>query len=801
VSARVVARTVPLALLILSHVVSRVGGAQTSADARVEAILAKLTLEQKIDLIGGVDPMFIREVPSAGWPQLKMSDGPLGVRTWGPTTGYAAGIALAAAWDPELAQRVGASIGRDARARGVHFLLGPGVNIYRAPMNGRNFEYFGEDPFLAARTTVGYITGVQGQGVIATVKHFAANNSEYDRHRLSSDMDERTLREIYLPAFEAAVREAHVGAIMDSYNLLNGVHLTQNAWLNDSIAKHEWGFDGIMMSDWDATYDGVAAANAGLDLEMPWGKFMNRATLLPAVQQGTVTTATIDDKVRRILRTAIRFGFLDHDQTDLGIPAYSRAASEVALQSARESIVLLKNDGNALPLDATRARTIAVIGPDAWPARASAGGSATIESFAPVSILQGITDYLGDSGHVLYVRGLPSAMDLYENTVFHVDTAPNVVQEPLLPRDVMTTTRWAASFTPDRSGMHLVLVEGDCAYRLTIDDALVYEERDQEGHTPHWVELPLTAGRPVHVQLAFTPRGRTVRAGLGIRSMATLVDPEAARIASRADAAIVAVGFDPSTEGEGTDRTFALPFGQDALIEAVAAANKRTVVTVTAGGNVAMDPWIDHVPAVLHTWYPGQEGGTAVAQVLFGATDPEGRLPVSFERRWEDNPTHDSYYPTSGVGTAEPHVTYSEGVFVGYRYYVGASTKPRFPFGYGLSYTTFAFSHLAATPRGVSFDVTNTGAHAGAAVAEVYIGDPSARVKRPAKELKGFKKVRLAPGETRHVELPLDARAFAYWDIKARRWRTDPGRFVVYLGDSSENTPLTATVMVSASSR
>jgi beta-glucosidase len=283
--------------------------------------------------------------------------------------------------------------------------------------------------------------------------------------------------------------------------------------------------------------------------------------------------------------------------------------------------------------------------------------------------------------------------------------------------------------------------------------------------------------------------------------MATLVDPEVARMASAADAAIVSVGFDPSTEGEGTDRTFALPWGQDALIAAVAAANKRTIVTVTAGGNVAMDPWIDRVPAVLHTWYPGQEGGTAVAEVLFGATNPEGRLPVSFERRWEDNPTHDSYYPTSGVGTAEPHVAYKEGVFVGYRYYVGATTKPRFPFGYGLSYTTFTFSHLVATPQRVSFDVTNTGARAGAEVAELYIGDPSARVKRPAKELKGFKKVRLAPGETRHVELALDARSFAYWDMKAHRWRTDPGQFVMYVGDSSENTPLTATLMVKEGSR
>ena len=289
-------------------------------DQRVDAMIAKLTLEQKLELIGGLDSMFIRAEPSAGFPTLKMSDGPEGVRTWGPDTAYAGGIALAAAWDPNLANQMGQSIAKDARARGVHFLLGPGVNIYRAPMNGRNFEYLGEDPFLSGQTAAAYIRGVQSEGVIATVKHFAANNEEYDRHNVSSDMDERTLREIYLPAFETAVHEGHVGAVMNSYNLLNGVHATQNTHLNLDILKGEWKFDGILMSDWDATYSAVGAANGGLDLEMPSGKFMNPKNLLPAVKSGQVTEATIDEKLRRIFRTAIRFGFLDRDQTDPEIP-------------------------------------------------------------------------------------------------------------------------------------------------------------------------------------------------------------------------------------------------------------------------------------------------------------------------------------------------------------------------------------------------------------------------------------------------------------------------------------------------
>ena len=289
-----------------------------NTETRVETLLKQLTLDEKIDLIGGVDDFYIRGIRHIGLPTLKMADGPFGVRNYGPSTTLG-GIGLAAAWDPELARRVGETIGQDARARGVHFMLGPGVNIYRAPMCGRNFEYFGEDPYLASRTAVAYIQGMQSQGVSATIKHFMGNNQEFLRHDADSVIDERTMREIYLPTFEAAVREAHVGAIMDSYNFVNGEHSTQNGFINNQIAKKDWGFDGIIMSDWDSSYDGVAEANGGLDLEMPAGRFMNRATLLPAIKAGTVSEATIDDKVRRILRTAIRFGWLDRDQTDLSI--------------------------------------------------------------------------------------------------------------------------------------------------------------------------------------------------------------------------------------------------------------------------------------------------------------------------------------------------------------------------------------------------------------------------------------------------------------------------------------------------
>src|SRR6267142_6840709 len=395
-----------------------ISSSQTEIEARVDSILKQMTIEEKIDLLGGVDDFYVRGVPRLGVPRFKMADGPLGVRNDGPATTMAGGIALAATWNPELAERVGAEIGRDARAKGVHFLLGPGVNIYRAPMNGRNFEYLGEDPFLASRIAVGYIKGVQGQGVSATIKHFLGNNSEFDRHNSDSIIDERTMREIYLPVFEAAVKEAHVGAIMDSYNLTNGAHMSQNKYLLTDVVRKEWGFDGVMMSDWGATYDGIEAANGGQDLEMPSGAFMNRKNLLPAIEQGKVSMATIDDKVRHILTTAVRFGWLDRDQTDWSVPRYNQQGRQAALNAAREGLVLLKNAGKLLPLSKGKIKSILVVGPDAYPAVPVGGGSARVEPFSAVSYFEGLSNYLGPDVQVHYARGMPSFAEMAEATSF-----------------------------------------------------------------------------------------------------------------------------------------------------------------------------------------------------------------------------------------------------------------------------------------------------------------------------------------------------------------------------------------------
>ena len=816
--------------------------------ARIDSLVQSMTLEQKLDYIGGTG-FAIRAVPSLNLPAIEMSDGPYGTRSNAgfPSTTYSAGIGLAASWDRELAAMVGAGIGRDARARGVHFMLGPGVNIYRSPRNGRNFEYFGEDPFLAANIAVGYIEGMQQQGVSATIKHFLGNNSEFLRHDSDSVIDERALREIYLPTFEAAVKVARVGAIMDSYNLINGAHATQNGYFNTEIVRKEWGFPGIMMSDWDATYDGIAAANNGLDIEMPTGKFMNRATLLPAVRNGAVSQATIDEKIRHILATAMAFGWLDvgHDQFDPSISTVDSRNKEIALRSARESAVLLKNDADTLPLDRNKLKTLLVVGPDAYPGYPVGGGSAGVVPFHEVSILEGFTSALGGSVNVLYDRGLPSLGELARSTSYARDNAgtqPGLKLETFLNQDLsgqpFTTRtietldtgggrRSGGGFGDDPtammqhfnssdhrvshrisgfyiaavSGSYILAVQSDgenAGKRVFVDDKLVVDGWNLVRAVQPSVTVPLSAGPHRLVVEQWQGNPFYGRLALAIADANKIVTPHALAMAAKADAVIVAAGQSPDSESEGGDRSFSLPYGQDQLINAMAAVNPHTIVTITAGGNVDSTAWIDHVPALLQNWYNGQEGGTALAEIILGQVNPSGRLPVTFERRAEDNPTFNNYYPEGG----SKRVLYKEGIFVGYRGYEHNNTQPLFPFGYGLSYTSFSFSNLRVVPEfnsaephvTVFFDVKNTGTRAGAAVGEVYVGEDHPSVPRPLHELKGFERVQLNAGETRHVSVTLDPRAFSFYDVESKSWKINSGSFTISVGDNVQHLPLRATV-------
>lgn len=851
--------TVFLTLAVLSFAIFDFAQQQPLADGdrRVESLLSQLTLDEKLDMLGGVDRFNTRGVPRLGIPSFKMADGPIGVRNYGPATTMAGGIALAATWDPALAEKVGATLGADARAKGVHFLLGPGVNIYRAPNNGRNFEYFGEDPWLASRIAVAYIKGVQSEHVSATIKHFLGNNSEFDRHNTDSVIDERALREIYLPVFEAAVKEAHVGAVMDSYNLMNGAHMTQNGRMNVDVLKKEFAFDGVLMSDWSATYDGVAAANAGLDLEMPSARFMTRDALAAAIQRGDVSVATIDDKIRRLLRLAVRFRWLDGDQTVLSIPRYNLEGREVALQAAREGMVLLKNEAEptaaasaaqarkVLPLDKSRISSIAVIGPDAYPAVPVGGGSAHVEPFHAISFLEGIANYLGSGVRTYYQRGIPELADDFRPANFFTDASgshsgfaaeyfstPDLKGQPestgtvlsqrtiqgdnLAPIQSWSSLRYSGYFMPKAAGEYDAVVQcpgEDCRFRLYINDNLALDAWDHALYslnTAHFTvnAIDISAQKIVLEHKRSRAGTAPPRVRLGIVEESSIVDPQAIALAKQANAAIVCVGFDSETEGEGSDRAFELPPGQEELIRAVAAVNPRTIVVITSGGAVDMRRWLDRVQGVIEAWYPGQEGGTALAEILFGAVNPSGRLPVTFERAPEDNPAHDNYYPQPGTNRVE----YKEGVFTGYRGFQNAiaapanSThtfaKPLFPFGFGLSYSSFRYANLAVSSGEISmggvrstfwhlsFDVMNTGVRSGADVTEIFITPKKADGSIPLEQLKGFARTELKPGETRHVSVSLggwippesiNARVFSTWDEQSRSWRSDPAAYEVLL--------------------
>jgi beta-glucosidase len=806
---------------------------------RVETLVKSMTLEQKIDFIGGTG-FAVRAVPGLKIPPLEMSDGPYGVRSNAgfPSTTYAAGISLAASWDRQLAADVGAGIGRDARARGVNYMLGPGVNIYRSPRNGRNFEYFGEDPFLASAIAVGYITGMQAQGVSSTVKHYLGNNSEFLRHDSDTLIDERTAREIYLPAFEAAVKQAHVGAVMDSYNLINGQHATQNSYFNIDVLRKDWGFTGTLMSDWDATYDAVGAANGGLDIEMPTGKFMNYKSLKPAVDAGKVTPATIDDKVRHILTTAVEFGWLDRDQRDIGESFVDARNTATALQGAREGAVLLKNEGSILPLNKAAVKSILVVGPDAYPAVPVGGGSAGVVPFQSTSALLGLANELGEGTAVLYDRGVPTMDDVVSGTkwstaaskgeagvtfeaydsadlsgsvktsrVSHMkveglslklllddmEHAMEIFMAPPKPQSHRLTGYFDA---PDAGKYVLVLEDAGegSGSRIFVDGKMILDNWELAREYQPYVTLDFTQGAHKVVVEQYSKGILGGHLAMGILPASQLVNRRAVELASHADVVLVEAGFATESESEGGDRTFALPYGQDELINAMTQANPKTIVAVTSGGNVDSRAWLAKVPALLETWYGGQAGGRALAEIVFGDVNPSGHLPATFERNPEDNPTFANYYPEAG----KKSVAYKEGIFLGYRGYEKNKTQPLFPFGFGLSYTTFSFANLKVTPDAgastatATFDITNTGSRAGAEVAQLYVSEVHPKVERPAHELKGFERVNLQPGETRHVSIKLDERAFSYYDVAAKNWRVGSDNFVVSVGDSVANLPLTA---------
>ena len=789
---------------------------QAAVENRVERLLSQLTSDEKISLLAGdgFDGMSTIAIPRLGIPKLVMADGPQGIRAHGPACSFPSGIALAATWDPRLAMLYGGALGREARARGIHIQLAPGLNIARTPLNGRNFEYYGEDPYLTGEMAANWIKGLQSQGVIATAKHFVGNDEEWRRMEIETLMDEQTLREIYLEPFQKAVQQGGAWAVMSAYNKLNGYPSTENDRLQNGILKGEWKFPGVIMSDWWATQSADAIAK-GLDLEMPMEYRVTKESVTKALQDKSLSMERIDDAVRRLLRMMISMGFLERKQERRDLPLDSPASQALALEVATKSIVLLKNSPTLLPLDKNHLKRIVVYGPNAQDTPAVGGGSGGVIPFRKVSFLEGIRNALPKKTQVFYAPmpmthsfSLSDFLDFTQPVILparivkirrlisvtgeHITRISTSKQNrialswsphsppPNIPKGEEGRVIWDAEIEIPENGNYELLAEGHPEIRLG----------DKEVGNPESYVLSAKKGDHLPLRVTASEVGR----GNGRVSLSIVTVPEEATgtfPAKGADAAIVCVGLNPDVEGEGYDRGFALPVNQQRLIKEVSAANPHTIVVLSGGAAVDMRPWIEGVPSVLQTWYLGQSAGTALAAILFGDENPSGHLPCTFDRAIEENPTFHDYPGSFEKGKEWPEVNYREGIFYGYRGYDRSGLEPLFPFGHGLSYTDFSIASMSALTDAdgyrITLDVSNTGIRPGATVVQLYLSLPGESTPRPLRELKGFLRVELKPGETQKITIPLPLASLLYWHPKQNCWVAPQGLVKLQAGFSERD--------------
>ncbi|MFC4502311.1 MULTISPECIES: glycoside hydrolase family 3 protein [Streptomyces] len=803
-------------------------------EAAVEAALGKLDLDAKARLLAGQDMWSLPELPEIGLRSLVMSDGPVGVRgvRWtadDPSVALPSPTALAATWDPELARRAGVLLAQEARRKGVDVLLAPTVNLHRSPLGGRHFEAYSEDPYLTGRIGTGYVTGVQEGGVGTTVKHFVANDAETDRFTVNNLVGERALRELYLAPFEAIVEHARPWGIMTAYNSVNGPTMTEHHQLVNEVLRGEWGFDGYNVSDWMAARDTVGALRGGLDVAMPGPRTVYGPALAQAVRDGLLEESEVDEAVRRVLRLAARVGALADAEPAVPEPPAPVDGAALARELARRAFVLVRNENAALPL---KPGTVALIGAAARDARILGGGSATVFPDQVVSPLDGLTAALPD-GTLSYALGADPTTELavadkgFELRAVCRDAAGNIIGSGFAPNgqiqwmgtdlpegvthDRLHTVELTGTFTPRATGTHTFGIKGTGAFTLAVAGTTYFDgpQPPADGSDPFEAffgapvtraETGLTAGRPVEVSLTHVfelPEDVPFKVvAFALAHQEPQRDPdeliaEAAEAARAADTAIVIVATTDRVESEGFDRKdLTLPGRQDDLVRAVAAANPNTVVVVNSGSPVEL-PWRDEVAAILLSWFPGQEGGAALADVVIGAHEPGGRLPTTWGSLTDA--------PVTRVAPADGELPYTEGVFIGYRAWEKAGRTPAYPFGHGLGYTDWAYESVEVAGTTVKVRVRNTGERAGREVVQIYLapverdGD---RPARPVRWLAGFAGAEAGPGETVDVTVELPRRAFEVWDEAAHRWLFVKGSYEIQVGRSIADRRITATTNV-----
>ena len=820
--------------------------------ARIDDLLGRMSPQEKVDLVAGAG-FQTKENPRLGIPAILMTDGPLGPNVHGSSTNYSATINMAATFDTDLVRRVAENLGEETRVKGRNMLLAPMSNIIRTPFGGRAFELFSEDPWLTSRMAVAYVKGMQSKRVISCTKVMTANNQEWNRFDVNALVSERALREIYLPAIKAAVQEADTWSIMAAYNKVNGEWCCENKYLLTDILKNEWGFTGFVVTDWGGARSTVKMANSGLGLEMPQDKYYG-GNLLKAIQNGEVKEATLDAKVRRLLRVMFKAGLFDESSDSYGGVSDTPERRALALKVAQESIVLLKNENNFLPLHRDKIKSIAVIGPNGDVARMKGAGSGALDGHYGISPLQGIQEKAGHKVAVRFKRGFPEErLELpiaSKDSYLLPDGQPGIYAEyfnnrdlegkPVLTRiekavnfdwgygggrdsdwgyggkheakhlgspqpGVVNLDKWSARWTgklrSPGDGWYDVGVQSDNGVRLYIDGEKILD---------YWIDsrpgkfkiarYQFKAGQFYDLKIEFYENIGSCLCKFGFAPQDASENLQnAVQLAKESDIVVLCVGLNEGLEGEATDRDrLDLPDNQLQLIDQVMDANKNTVVVLNNGTPILMNSWIDKTPALIDAFYPGQEGGHALAAILFGDVNPSGKLPMTFPKRRQDSPDYGTYPGTKELAD------YREGIYVGYRHFDKYDIEPLFPFGHGLSYTTFAYSDLRIKPPRMAADdtvtvqltVKNSGDMAGDEVVQLYVQDVKASVDREVKALKRFKRISLRPGESKIVSFQLDKNAMSFYDVKSNKWKAEPGRFNVLLGSSSRNIRLQGDFML-----
>ena len=838
-------------------------------EERIIDLLNRMTLEEKVQMIAGTsdnstpnthaktdDPNTILRALDfqsktkrnirLGIPELIMTDGPLGPNGKGNSTNYSSAVNFAATFDPNLINKVGLSMGAETRNLGFNVLLAPCINISRSHFNGRSFESFGEDPYLTSKMAVAFVQGVQKQKVVSCPKHYIANNQEWNRMSVDVNVNERAFREIYLPAFKAAVQKGYAWFVMSAYNKFRGDWCAENKYLLTDILKNEFGFSGAVISDWGGTHNTLPTLLNGLDLEMPIAKVFKPDLVYEEIEKENASVSLIDDKVKRLLRVMFKAGLFDESVATYGGQADTKYRRELALEVAEKSIVLLRNKNNLLPINQKSIKKIAIIGPYGNLARMTGSGSADNRGHYAVSIIDGIKNIYGQCANVQFKRGiaesksellvipdslvlLPKGKGKQHGVWAEYFNNRDLKGAPVLsrpekqinfdwaygsPRDdkggspdpkIVNTDEWSARWTgkliSPGDGWYDIGLKADNGVRMYLDGQLVINSWTAQIPGQYNItQFEFTKGKVYDLKVEFYENWGSCRCILGMEKFKPgPITQEAIELAKNSDIVIMGLGLSLDQEGEGTDKaSLSLPQAQIDLIKKIAKVNKNIVAILYGGNPVTMDKWAKEVPVIIEAFYPGQEGGNAMANIIFGNVNPSGKLPVTFPKKWEDSPVYSSY---PGKRT---FADYTEGIFVGYRGFDKNNIEPLYEFGYGLSYTTFEYFGLKLSSKKIkendslliSFTLKNTGKIDGDEIVQLYISDLKASVERELKALKGFKRISLKAGESKTVSFTIDKTALSFYDLRNKKWKAEKGMFQVLIGASSKAIYLSETFIL-----